>query len=64
MDRRRRVHPAAQEALNRREFLRRAAMAGIALPTAAAILAACSDPKEAAGNAGSTTIPSPGARSP
>lgn len=32
-------------------------MAGIALPTAAAILAACSDPKEASGNAGSTTIP-------
>ena len=57
MDRRRRVHPAAQEALNRREFLRRAAMAGIALPTAAAIFAACSDPKKAAGNAGTTTIP-------
>jgi len=38
------VHPKALDprGVSRREFLRRAAMAGVAVPTAAAILAACS----------------------
>jgi spermidine/putrescine transport system substrate-binding protein len=42
--------------MSRREFLRRSAALGIALPSAAAILAACTDPKESAGAAGATKL--------
>jgi len=37
------THPGDHNGLDRREFLRRAGMAGIAMPTLAAILAACQD---------------------
>jgi spermidine/putrescine transport system substrate-binding protein len=45
------LHPRQRPTpgMSRREFLRRSAALGIALPSAAAILAACSDPKESAG---------------
>src|SRR4051794_36388154 len=35
------LHPKEREGFNRREFLRRAAMAGVAVPSLSAILAAC-----------------------
>ena len=49
--------------LSRREFLRRAGAAGIALPTLSAILAACGgDDGEATGGAGTTGSPSSSSR--
>ncbi|MBA3691217.1 MAG: twin-arginine translocation signal domain-containing protein, partial [Actinobacteria bacterium] len=36
-------HPKERSSVSRREFLRRAGVAGIALPSLAAILASCQD---------------------
>jgi spermidine/putrescine transport system substrate-binding protein len=49
------AHPKERPNYTRREFLRRAAASGIALPSLAAILAACRDSSQPSGNAPSGT---------
>jgi spermidine/putrescine transport system substrate-binding protein len=52
------LHPRERRTYGRREFLRRAGATGIALPSLAAILAACGgSASESGGGGGATTVP-------
>jgi spermidine/putrescine transport system substrate-binding protein len=52
-------HPNERSALSRRDFLLRAAAAGVAIPSLGAILAACSDSTSDSGSAGASGSGSP-----
>jgi spermidine/putrescine transport system substrate-binding protein len=51
------LHPRERGSYSRREFLRRSAAAGIALPTMGAILAACGGSSSGGGADGATAVP-------
>jgi spermidine/putrescine transport system substrate-binding protein len=54
------THPKERSSVSRREFLRRAALAGVAIPSLGAILAACRDSSTGTPSASAVNLGSPG----